>query len=151
MIFPGHFSVKTRGDSIWAIRLVCLQPISCFSIPEAVIVNVSIVGIGFSQEPGISSIFSLLKTPENWLFSTSALALGSVNTSFPTLRSWISVPSFLVFCCVTRRPLSFALWSRRESQKDNCFWTYLSSCVIISWLIWTYSSQTAFPLLRPVI
>ena len=40
---------------------------------------------------------SVLKTLDNWLFSTSALALGSVNTSFPTLRSWTSVPSFLSF------------------------------------------------------
>ena len=84
---------------------------------------------------------SVLKTLDNWLPSTSALALGSVNTSFPTLWSWTSVPSFL----------SFLMWPENLGvlvygvvEKDEFL-----ECVIVSWLIWTHSNQTAFQISSP--
>lgn len=72
--FLGILLLITRGE---------FNPGSCFSIPEVGIVNVVIVGVGFLPWSEISSVSSLFKTVENWLFNISALALRSVNTSFP--------------------------------------------------------------------
>ena len=68
---------------------------------------VPIVGIGLSPGSGIFFVSSLLKTLENWLFSTSALALRSVNTSFPTFRSWLSVCSFPSFLMCDQKAFGF--------------------------------------------
>ena len=82
LIFPGHFPFNQEGIPSGPYALSAFNPLSCFSTPLVVMFIDPIVGIGLSPGCGIFSVSSLLKTLENWLFSSSALALSSVNTPF---------------------------------------------------------------------